>query len=153
MTTTPTHRKAGKRPMKSNRMLPGRALLGVLLVLGATGCKGLLDVQDPQRYTSEDLDNSLDAVTNGVEGDLYNAHDNMVMYASLASDELQHSGTWNDWDDLDHGRWQYDLTSPSADGYLRTRWFARDTEERLTRVYEEKGLGDPMKSKGMALEI
>lgn len=150
MTTTPTNLHRGMESMNRTTGLLGRMLMGGLLLAASAGCSGLLDVQDPQRYTSEDLDNSLDAVTDGVEGDLYDAHDNVVMYASLASDEMQHSGTWADWDDLDHGRWAYDLSSASNAGYLRARWFARDAENRLQRVYEEQGLGDPMQSTGMA---
>lgn len=136
--------------MNGKHKLPKLSLLWGLLLMGTTACEGMLEVSDPQRYTSEDLDNSLQAVTDGVEGDLYSAHDNVVVHASLASDELQHSGTWTDWDDSDHGRWRYDLASGSNTGYLRARWFARDAEERLVRVYEEQGLGDPMKSKLMA---
>ena len=47
----------------------------------------LLTVQDPARYTSPDLDGALDAVANGVEGDLYATPDGFVAYSALASDE------------------------------------------------------------------
>jgi hypothetical protein len=123
------------------------ALAGALLLLGAYACNDLLEVQDPQRYTSEDLDDALEAVTNGVEGDLHDLHDNIIMFGALASDELQHTGTWSGWDDQDHGRWLYDFVSPSNTALLRVRWFARDAEERLKRVLGES---EAMSYPGMA---
>jgi DNA-binding protein HU-beta len=66
----------------------------------------LLTVQDPARYTSPDLDGALDAVANGVEGDLYATHDGFVAYSALASDEYQHTGTWAGWDDVDRSLYQ-----------------------------------------------
>jgi hypothetical protein len=87
----------------------------------------LLTVQDPARYTSPDLDGALDAVANGVEGDLYATHDGFVAYSALASDEYQHTGTWAGWDDVDHGRFKFGTAATDGimNGYLRTRWFAK----------------------------
>lgn len=133
--------------------LLGASVLGVLLTMGAFACGDMLEVSDPQRYTSEDLDQSLKAVADGVEGDLYSAHNVNVVYSALASDELQHSGTWTQWDDADHGRWIYDLQSASNAGYLRTRWFARDTQERLKLMLgEQEAMGDPMMAQVMTVE-
>ena len=134
---------------KNGKLLRG-VLLGVFLGGTAWGCKDVLTVDDPQRYTSEDLDQALQAVADGVLGDLHGGFDDMVMFNALASDEMQHAGTWTQWDDFDHGRWAYDLSSPSNNFLLRVRWFAMDSQERFKRVYEEKGLGDPMKTKIMA---
>ena len=106
----------------------------------------LLTVQDPARYTSPDLDGALDAVANGVEGDLYATHDGFVTYSALASDEYQHTGTWAGWDDVDHGRFRF-ATSPTdgiMNGYLRTRWFAKSTAERLERVLGSAAATDKM---------
>lgn len=132
------------------------ALLGALLSLSTLGCQDLLEVQDPSRYTSDDLDQALQAVVDGVEGDLHATHDDHVMFASLASDEMQHSGTWEGWDDLDHGRWRYALagyTNGSHNGYLRTRWYARDAQERLKRVMgEAEAMQSPMMAQVKAVE-
>ena len=106
----------------------------------------LLTVQDPARYTSPDLDGALDAVANGVEGDLYATHDGFVAYSALASDEYQHTGTWAGWDDVDHGRFRF-ATSPAdgiMNGYLRTRWFAKSTAERLEKVLGSAAATDKM---------
>jgi len=149
MTTRRTTRTEGRDAMKNIGKLLRGALLGLFLG-GALGCGDMLEVDDPQRFTSDDLDNALQAVADGVLGDLHFDFDNMVMFNALASDEMQHSGTWAMWDDLDHGRWAYDLSSPANSGLLRVRWFARDAQDRIKRVYEEKSLGDPMKTKMMA---
>ena len=109
------------------------------LLLGTAGCDGLLDVSDPQRYTSEDLDNALEAVASGVEGDLYVTMDQFVIYQGLLGDEFAHTGTWSGYDDIDHGRFTY--SNHNAEGnmgeMLRTRWFAGDAEERFKRVMGE----------------
>ena len=42
--------------------------LAALLFMGVYACGDLLEVSDPQRYTSEDLDQSLKAVADGVDG-------------------------------------------------------------------------------------
>ncbi len=136
--------------MKNTGKLLRGVLLGVVLGGTALGCGDMLEVSDPQRYTSDDLDEALEAVANGVLGDLHNTFDDLVMFNSLASDEMQHSGTWTQWDDMDHGRWAYDINSGSNAALLRVRWFALDAQARIQRVYEESSLGDPMKTKIMA---
>jgi len=134
---------------KKARLLVG-TLLGVFLGGTALACGDILTVDDPQRFTTDDLDNALQAVADGVLGDLHFNFDDMVMSNALASDEMQHSGTWVQWDDFDHGRWAFDLSSPANSALLRVRWFARDAQDRIKRVYQEKNLGDPMKTKMMA---
>jgi hypothetical protein len=139
--------------MSKNRRFLRGSLLGAFALWGLAGCGDLLEVQDPQRYTSEDLDQALQAVADGVEGDLYSSHDNVVMYATLGSDEFQHTGTWWDWDDLDHGRWKYDLGGATNTGYMRARWFARDTQERLKNVLgESEAMSSPMMAQVMTVE-
>ncbi|MGD8362696.1 MAG: RagB/SusD family nutrient uptake outer membrane protein, partial [Gemmatimonadota bacterium] len=77
----------------------------------------------------------------------------VVTHNSLASDELQHTGTWTWWDDSDHGRWRYDLQEASNSGYLRARWFARDTQERLKNVLgEQEAMTSPLMAQVMTVE-
>jgi hypothetical protein len=138
--------------MNRTRLLAGSAL-AVLACLSGYGCSDLLNVSDPQRYTSEDLNESLKAVADGVEGDLASGHNVNVVYNALATDELQHSGTWTQWDDADHGLWLYDLQSASNAGYMRARWFARDTQDRLKGVLgEQEAMKSPMMAQVMAVE-
>jgi hypothetical protein len=111
------------------------AAAGVLL--GIAACGDILDVTDPQRYTDEDLDNALDAVASGAEGDLYTSIDGFVIFQGLLGDELQHTGTWAQYDDIDHGRITYG-NSTNSDGtmqtMLRARFAADDAEARFIRV-------------------
>ncbi len=107
-----------------------------LAVMGTAACDSLLEVQDPDRYTSEDVDNALDAVAAGVEGDFHRLFDSFIIYQGLMSDEFQHTGTWSGYDDIDHGRITY--SNHNAEGtyqqLLQARWFAIDGEARFKRV-------------------
>ncbi len=132
--------------MINSRRLGG-ALAGAFLGLGLFACGDILEVQDPSRYTSSDLDEALQAVVDGVEGDLHNNFSGMFFGLALGSDEMQHSGTWSGWDDIDHGRWLYDVGGISNGGLMQTRWFARDSQERLKRVLGEAAA---MQTVGMA---
>lgn len=112
----------------------------------AVGACGLLDVTDPQRYTTEDLDEALPAVANGVEGALHEEFDDFVIYQALLADEYQHTGTWSGYDEVDHGRFQYG-TSPMDNthrDWLRARWFAQDAEERFLRVMGPEAASSPL---------
>jgi len=143
----------GKTSMNRSTRLLGGGALAALLFMGVYACGDLLEVSDPQRYTSEDLDQSLKAVADGVEGDLNSSHDNVVVFNALASDEFQHTGTWTQWDDADHGRWIYDLQSVSNGGYMQARWFSRDTQERLKGVLgEQEAMSSPMMAQVMTVE-
>ena len=119
-----------------NREIKFAAVVAGAVLIGAGACDGILDVQDPQRYTSEDLDNALDAVAAGVEGDLYIAMDQFVIYQGLLGDELQHTGTWAGYDDIDHGIFNYGNHNPETEmrQMLRARWFAGSAQERFDRV-------------------
>lgn len=123
--------------MKAKNSSPWLRLGAVALAVAVAGaCDGVLDVQDPDRFTSEDVDQALDAVAAGVEGDFHRLLDTYVIYQGLMSDEFQHTGTWTGYDDVDHGRIIYsnhgaELTNRQI---LRARWFAQDAEERFDRV-------------------
>ena len=123
--------------MRSSKFLTLFAVFG--LMLGTAGCDDLLDVSDPERFTDEDLDGALEAVANGAEGALLDQIDEMTYFDALNSDLFQHTGTWNGWDEIDHGRWVYGL--PSTDGdynsLLQARWFAQDAADRFIRVLGE----------------
>ena len=110
------------------------------LVVALSACDGLLDVQDPDRFTTDDVDQALPAVAAGVEGDLYTAIDQFVIYQGLFSDELQHTGTWSGYDDIDHGRVRFANAGSHEAVFqqlLQARWFAGDSEARFERVLGE----------------
>ena len=118
----------------------GASAMFVAVTVSVAACDDLLEVQDPDRYTSEDVDQALQAVANGVEGDLYIAMDQFVIHQGLLSDELQHTGTWAGYDDIDHGRVEYANNNNIETVYqqlLRARWFSLNAEERFNRVLGE----------------
>ena len=126
--------------MKSNiqRAVKGAAS-AALSILMFSACGDLLDVSDPQQYTSDDLDAALPAVANGVEGAMHQVVDSYVIEQALLGDEYQHTGTWSGYDEIDHGRFQYGTTQSDGtqNSWLRTQWFAVDAEERFKRVLGE----------------
>jgi hypothetical protein len=117
----------------------GHILIAGGLVASLAACDDLLDVQDPSRFTDDDLDNALEAVATGVEGDLHLQIDNLNTSAALMSDEFQHTGTWAQWDDADHGRIRYDQDGQSGGGggLLRARFAAQDATARFDRLAGE----------------
>jgi hypothetical protein len=123
------------RHLSGFRALPLAAVLGVLIL----GCDDILTVADPQRYTSEDLDEALEAVAAGVEGDLHFAIDQWVIHTSLASDVYRHTGTWAGYEEFDAGTFQFGNSGGSntpMERLLRARWSAMDAKERFERVLE-----------------
>jgi hypothetical protein len=114
----------------------GRIVMVGGVLGGLAACDDLLDVEDPSRFTDEDLDKSLEAVANGVEGDLHANVDGLVIAASLLGDEWQHTGTWTGYGDTDNGRVIYDNdgTSDGGAGLLRARFAAQDASERFDRL-------------------
>ncbi len=138
--------------MATNRFGRICTVAAALLMLG--GCDNLLDVSDPQNFTDEDLDLALDAVANGVEGELHGSYDNLVYFSALLGDEWQHTGTWSGWDDVDHGRVRY-AQSPvdgTFDGLLRARFASQDAQERFTRVLEAGASSSPLMAQVMTVE-
>jgi len=115
----------------------GGWFVGVALVVcGLAACDDLLTVSDPQRYTSDDLDEALPAVANGVEGAVHEVIDTWVVYQSLMADVYEHTGTWQGYDEIDHGRFVYGAVDMDGtmNSLLRARWFAESAEERITNV-------------------
>ena len=102
------------------------------------GCDSLLEVQDPSRFTDDDLDGALTAVANGVEGQLNGMFDGLTINSAILGDEMQHTGTWSGWDDTDHGRIIYANDGRSGFGgslhLLRARFAAQDAIARFDRV-------------------
>lgn len=115
----------------------GLAVLGVALAV--TACKDVLTVSDPQAYTDSDLDSALPAVANGVEGAVHEVIDSYVIYQALLADVYEHTGTWQPYDEVDHGRFLYGTSAMDAtmNSLLRARWFSLDAEDRFNRVLGE----------------
>ncbi len=119
--------------MNTSRL--SRITAGLVAVLALGACD-ILTVQDPSRYTADDLDNALPAIANGVEGAIHEVYDGWVVYQALLADVYQHTGTWSGYDDTDHGRMDYtrNTLGGTQSAWLRAQWFAVDAEERFRRV-------------------
>jgi len=115
-----------------------RGALIALVVTAAAACDDFLSVQDPGRFTDEALDSpsALNAVANGVEGDMWAVYDDFATFGGLMTDELQHTGTWSQWEDMDRGR--IGPAIGTDNGVHRDLLFARTAaqkaQERFTRV-------------------
>jgi len=128
------------------------AVAGLAAVFGSS-CKDILKVTDPQTFSTTALDDPavLQAVTNGVEGQLQQIYDDAVLTTELLSDEIEDTSTWIDFADISTGRIRGDWAtggqfSGVQDELLRARFSAQDAAARLTRV-----MGDAAsKSKLMA---
>jgi len=119
-----------------NISITKKAMGVVVAVLALGACDELLTVQDPGRYTAEDLNAALPAVANGVEGAIHEIFDSWVTDQALLADVYQHTGTWSGYDDPDHGRTNYknNATRFEQDSWLRAQWFAADAERRFMEV-------------------
>ena len=119
-----------------------RSAASVAAIGGLMACGDLLEVQDPSRFTDEDLDAAPAAVAAGAEGVLHAVIDNLVYTSALLGDEFQHTGTWAGWDDVDHGRNRYDQSGTSngnMNALLRARFTAR-TPSRGSNVLLPRAL-------------
>jgi hypothetical protein len=107
------------------------------LVGSLAACDDLLDVQDPSRFTDEDLDNALPAVAVGVEGNVHTIIDGQVIYSALMTDVFQHTGTWIGYDDTDHGLVEWERNTFSGGGTLTARYAGEDAMARFERLEGE----------------
>lgn len=74
---------------------PFRTLAAIMLVIGLAGCDDLLTVENEQNILDADLDNQLavNAVINGVAGDLSWAYTYLAYMSAQLADEMVHSGS------------------------------------------------------------
>src|SRR5690349_23062264 len=99
-----------------------------LVVLGAA-CGSALDVPNPQAFGDDALNNPviLKNVTNGAEGVLQLAFDDLIVVTELLSDEMESTSTWIDWEDISEGRVRHDWATAGSfsnpqDQILRARY-------------------------------
>lgn len=124
----------------AGRRVGGAAAIAALAVFAA-GCSGIFDVEDPQTFGDEDLNDPtiLAAVASGAEGALHQTFDDVITIGSLLGDEVEETSTWIDWRDISLGRIRADWPtagnfSAPQDGLLRARFAAQDAEARFVRV-------------------
>lgn len=142
----------GFRPTFLNVRRLARDVAVALPVFCSSACSDLLQVEDPQRYTSEDLDQTLEQVADGVEGTFHRGIQWFVIGTALLGDEFQGSG-WYNWNAIGRGDFEYRDVSTNLWGnmdggpfvlFLQARWFAGDTRERLERVLGDTARTSPL---------
>ncbi len=124
-------------PMNRFRQF-GRVAAAVLL---AAGCSGVFDVEDPQAFGNEDLNDPviIKNVADGAEGSLQQSVDDVIVMTSLLGDEVESTSTWIDWEDISEGRVRGDWAttgsfSGTQDNVLRARYAAQSAAERIKTV-------------------
>jgi len=117
------------------------AAYGAALLLASVACSGALDVPNPQAFGDDALNDPiiLKTVTDGAEGALHQAYDDMIIVAELNSDDMESTSTWIDWEDISEGRLRHDWPTGGSfsgpqDALLRARFAAQSAAERVDRV-------------------
>ena len=116
----------------------GRLTAAVVL---AAGCSGVFDVEDPQAFGNEDLNDPviIKNVADGAEGALQQSVDDVIVHTSLLGDEVESTSTWIEWEDVSEGRLRGDWAttgtfSVTMDNVLRARYAAQSAAERIKTV-------------------
>jgi hypothetical protein len=131
------------------RVATGAAL--ALFSLAPVGCDGVLDVEDPQAFGDDDLNDPviIKNVADGAEGSLHQAYDDFVQQTSLLGDELESTSTWTEWEDVSEGRVRGDWATagtfaPPQDALLRARFAAQAAAERIKKVLGAEANASPL---------
>lgn len=140
----------------SNAMRKTAGAVLALAVIATTACSDFLEVEDPGRFTDEALNdpNALRAVANGVEGDLMGAYDDYATFSGLMTDELQHTGTWAQWEDMDRGRQGPLIGTDNGvhSSFLQSRTAAQKAQERFTTVMKDSANRTLLMARAVATE-
>lgn len=134
------------------------ATAGVLLLSG-WACKGALDVPNPQAFGDDALNNTiiLKTVTDGAEGSLHQAYDDMIQVSELNSDDMESTSTWIDWEDISEGRLRHDWPTPGSfsfgqDQLLRSRFAAQSAKERVEKVLGAAAASSPLRAQVLLVD-
>jgi len=134
------------------------ALAGVVFLTGMA-CSGALDVPNPQAFGDDALNNPiiLKTVADGAEGALHQAYDDFITVAELASDDMESTSTWIDWEDISEGRLRHDWPtggsfSAPQDALLRARFAAQSAKERVDKVLGTAAGTSPLRAQVMLMD-
>jgi hypothetical protein len=147
--------------MKTHRMIgiAGRALGAAALVLSGAACGSALDVPNPQAFGDDALNNTiiLKNVTNGAEGVLQLAFDDLIVVTELLSDEMESTSTWIDWEDISEGRVRHDWATAGSfsdpqNQILRARYAAQSAAERVDAVLGAAAATSPLRAQVLLVD-
>ncbi|MDE3215634.1 MAG: hypothetical protein KGO03_04500 [Gemmatimonadota bacterium] len=129
--------------------------LAALAFAAASGCRDILQVQNPQAFTSAAANSPtlLPAVAAGAEGSFQLSMATFSIMTGMLSDELQNSSTWIDWKQVSDGvitkNWPTaGAYSGAQDGLLRARYDAIAAVQRFTGV-----MGDSVKTSPLFIQV
>ncbi|HVZ77543.1 MAG TPA: hypothetical protein VG818_06145, partial [Gemmatimonadaceae bacterium] len=132
-----------------------RAALAVVPLVLASACHDILQVQNPQAFTSEAANSPalLPAVAAGAEGNFQLSIATFAIMTGMLSDELQNSSTWIDWKQVSDGvitkNWPVvGAFSGAQDGLLRARYDAISAAQRFQSV-----MGDSAKTSPLFIQV
>lgn len=137
------------------------ALHGVagVLLLSGLACSGALDVPNPQAFGDDALNNPiiLKTVTDGAEGALHQAYDDLITVSELNSDDMESTSTWIDWEDISEGRLRHDWPtvgsfSAPQDALLRARFAAQSAKDRIDKVLGNTAGTSPLRAQVMVMD-
>lgn len=139
------------KPLKNMNVIMRQFRIYIFAVLilsaaGLTGCD-LLDVNNPNSLTEEDVDNPVTAefLVNGSEAKVADGVSGYLAVYSAASDELNWVGSFDAWQDVMIGNFD-DRTNQFVDQEYPTisqaRWWADDVIEQLEKFDSEGRLSD-----------
>lgn len=126
------------------------------LLLSGVACSGALDVPNPQAFGDDALNNSIiiKNVTDGAEGVLMLAYDDMIVMTELLSDDVESTSTWIDWEDISEGRIRHDWAtagsfSDAQNQLLRARFAAQSAATRVGAVLGAAAQTSPLRAQAL----
>jgi hypothetical protein len=130
-----------------------------VFLASAVACHGLLDVPNPQAFGDDALNNPiiLKNVADGAEGLLHQAYDDFIQQVELASDDMESTSTWIDWEDVSEGRLRHDWPTAGAfsfpqDALLRARFAAQSAKTRIETVLGSAASTSPLRVQVMTVD-
>src|SRR6476660_9523378 len=136
-----------------------RAGAVVLLLSSGWACGSALDVPNPQAFGDDALNNTiiLKNVTNGAEGVLQLAFDDLIQVTELLSDEMESTSTWIDWEDISEGRLRHDWPTAGSfsdpqDQLLRARYASQSAQERVQSVLGAAAATSPQRAQVLLVD-
>jgi hypothetical protein len=119
--------------------------------MAVPGCSGLFDVEDPQAFGDEDLNNPviIKNVADGAEGLLHQSFDDLVVHTALLGDEVESTSTWIDWEDVSEGRVRADWPTAGTFAFfenqlLQARFAAQSAAQRIENVLGSDATTSPL---------
>ena len=124
------------RMLSWHHSVSGQPLRRVVALTGVaaaalTGCDNILEVEDPDIVTPEQLQGptAIPTLVNGVVGTFQNSFNEFAWFTALITDELLHAGTFTSWEAIDQRDINPDLTAANWDETQVARQLADDALE------------------------